>query len=142
MGGERCHMPKRPGWGLVVLRVVVGLVFLAHGTQKLVAGFASVARTMGTLGVPTPLVAGVAVTLVEFVGGILLVAGLFTRWAALLLALEMAVAIVDVHLANGFFLPRGFEYALTLLAANACLVLAGPETFSLDAHINPGGYWK
>lgn len=136
-------MPKLPGWGVLVLRVVVGIVFLAHGSQKLfLYGFAGVARSMGLLGIPAPEVAGVVVTLVEFIGGILLIAGLFARWAALLLAVEMAVAVLAVHLKGGFFLPSGLEYALTLLAANLVLVLEGPGQAALDAHINKGSYWK
>ncbi len=126
-------MPKFPGWGLVVLRIAVGIVFLAHGSQKLVSeGFAGVARSMGMMGIPLPQVAGVVVTQLEFLGGVLLIVGLFTRWVALLLALEMIVAIVKVHLPGGFFLPRGFEYALLLLGNCVALILAGPGAAALD----------
>ena len=123
-------------WGLTVLRVIVGIVFLMHGWQKLfVTGFHGVAGFLGHLGIPAPAAAAVVLTLVEFVGGIALILGLFTRWAALLLAIDMVVAILLVHLKNGFFNPQGFEYPLTLLAASIALALSGPGEASVDGMI-------
>jgi len=90
------HSSNSKPWGLTVLRVVVGAVFLIHGCQKLfIFGFHGVAGFLGPLGVPAPGVAAVVLTLVEFVGGALLVLGLFTRWAAWLLAIDMVVAILQ-----------------------------------------------
>ena len=121
------------GTGLAILRVVVGIVFLMHGGQKLfIFGFHNVAGFMQQLGIPLPQVAGVVVTLVEFLGGLALLLGLFTRWAALLIACDMLVAVTVVHLRGGFFLPKGFEYALTMLAASVTLALAGPGAGALD----------
>lgn len=123
-------------WGVTILRVVVGIVFAMHGGQKLfVYGFAGTGQAMERMGIPLAPVAGVVVTLVEFLGGILLIAGLATRWAAALLAIDMLVATLRVHLGAGFFLPRGFEYALTMLAANLALALCGPGALALDARI-------
>ena len=123
----------RTGTGLAVLRVVVGIVFLMHGGQKLfIYGFHNVGGFMQQLGIPLPQVAGVVVTLVEFLGGLALLLGLFTRWAALLIACDMLVAVAVVHLRGGFFLPKGFEYALTLLAASIALALTGPGAAALD----------
>lgn len=120
-------------WGITVLRVVVGVVFLMHGGQKLfVWGFANVAAFMGQVGIPLPLLAAVVVTLVEFVGGLALVLGALTRAAAALLAVNMCVAIVTVHLSAGFFSPEGVEFPLTLLAANVALVLLGSGGPSVD----------
>ena len=74
-------------WGLTILRVVVGLVFTAHGCQKLFTfGIPSVVQMFGHMGIPAASVLAPFVTLLEFVGGILLVVGLLTRWVALLLA--------------------------------------------------------
>ena len=123
---------KLQSWGLTVLRVAVGIVFVAHGYQKLFKfGFHGVAGMFGHLGVPMPAVMAVVVTLVELVGGILLIAGLGVRIAAALVAIDMFVAILVVHLKNGFFNPGGYEFPLTLLAAAICLVLAGGGALSL-----------
>jgi len=119
--------------GLTILRITVGIVFLVHGYQKLFhMGFHGVAGMFGHIGIPLPMVSAVVVTLVEFVGGILLIAGVGTRVAAALLAVDMTVAILAVHLKHGFGAQNGgFEYPLTLLAATLCLALAGGGMLSL-----------
>ena len=120
-------MPRAQELGIAVLRIVVGIVFLVHGAQKLfVIGVGPVAHMFGGIGIPLPQVSAIVVTLVEFAGGIALILGVVTRWAAVLLAIDMAVAVGKVHLHGGFFLPRGYEFALTLLAACVALALAGP----------------
>ena len=120
-------------WGLTILRIVVGVVFLVHGYQKLFhMGFQGVAGFFAHAGVPLAPVSAVVVTLVEFVGGILLIAGIAVRIAAALNAVDMTVAILLVHLKHGFGAQNGgFEYPLTLLAATLCLALAGGGMFSL-----------
>ncbi len=124
--------PSR-AWGLAVLRVVVGIVFLMHGGQKLFfMGFGGVAAFMGRLGIPAPMLAAVVVTLVECLGGLALLLGLFSRWAAIPLAIDVAVAILVVHLPHGFFMPSGFEFPLTLLAANVALAFLGSGEWSVD----------
>lgn len=131
MAGEA--LSRWQGWGIAILRLVVGVVFLAHGGQKLfVWGFDNVAAFMGKIGIPAPMLAAVVVALVEFFGGLSLVLGFCARWAAALLAIDMLVAIVTVHLPGGFFLPAGVEFALTLLAANVALVLLGSGEPSVD----------
>ncbi|MGB0386738.1 MAG: DoxX family protein [Ardenticatenaceae bacterium] len=120
-------------WGLVILRVVVGLVFVAHGFQK-VTGISGTAGFFGSIGIPAAMLMAVIVTFVELVGGIALIVGAGTRIVAVLLAITMLVAILTVHMANGFFVSDGgFEYALTLLGASLFLALAGPGNMSLDA---------
>jgi len=126
------NISKMQSCGLTVLRVTVGIVFLAHGSQKLFKfGFSGVAGMFGHIGVPLPAVAAVVVTLVEFLGGLALILGAGTRIAAILLACDMAGAILFVHAKNGFFTP-GIEFPLTLIAANVCLMLAGGGSLSVD----------
>ena len=120
-------------WGITVLRVVVGIVFLVHGGQKLfVFGIGGMAGFLGQFGFPAPMLAGILLTATEFLGGLALFLGLFTRWAAIPLAFIMLVATLVVHLKAGFFLPDGFEFALTLLAANVALALLGSGEASVD----------
>ena len=131
MNGEA--LSRWQGWGITVLRITVGIVFLAHGGQKLfVVGFDNVAGFMGKIGVPAPMLAAIVVSLVEFLGGVALVVGAFTRWAAVPLAITMLVAIMTVHLKAGFFLPAGYEFALTLFSANVALILLGSGKASVD----------
>ena len=118
-------------WGLTVLRAVIGIIFLAHGAQKLfVYGLGGVSHMFASMGIPSflaPIVAGV-----EFLGGIALVLGILTRGAAVLLAIDMSCAIFIVHLKNGFFNPKGFEFPLSLLAACVALAISGPGAVALD----------
>jgi putative oxidoreductase len=132
--------PSRSGnLGLLILRVVVGWIFIMHGAQKLfVMGLPGFAGMLGQMGVPLPNVAAVIVALVELVGGALLIVGLFTRPAAALIAIDMIVAILLVHRPNGFFLPRGYEYALTQLVTNLALVFLGAGAWSIDGWVAQG----
>ena len=119
-------------WGITILRVMVGIVFLAHGGQKVfVYGFSGVQGAFGQMGIPMPTVMGPFVALLELIGGLLLVVGVGTRWVSILFAIEMAVAVLKVHLSHGFFLPGGFEYALMMFAASCAVALEGPGAAAL-----------
>jgi len=118
--------------GLTVVRVVVGVIFVMHGWQKLSMGFQNVGGFLGSLGVPVPTLAAVVLTIVELLGGIALILGIFSRYVAALLAIDMLVALILVHAKNGFFAPKGVEFPLLLLASNICLLLAGGGCLSVE----------
>jgi len=127
---------------LTTLRLVLGVVFFAHGAQKMLGWFGGYGfhGTMGFLehvGLPAPLALLVICT--EFFGGLGLIVGLLTRIAALGIGVEMTVAIFMVHLPNGFFMNwagnqkgEGFEYHLLAIATAAALLLRGAGAFSGD----------
>jgi putative oxidoreductase len=120
--------------GLTIVRILVGIVFTAHGAQKLfVFGLAGVAGAFGQMGIPHPSIAGPGVAILEFVGGLLILFGLFTRIIAILLAIDMLGAIFFVHLKNGFFLPTGFEFAFAMLMCNLALVFGGPGAYAIES---------
>ena len=132
------HTPTRRqiDTALAVLRVVLGVTFLLHGGQKLfVYGFDGVAGAFGQMGSPAAEIVGPFVALVEFFGGIAIVLGLLTRLAALGIGATMVVAILTVHLKQGFFNPGGIEFPLALLASAFALVLTGAGAYSVDAAI-------
>ncbi len=125
--------PSQQRLGVTVLRIVTGIVFCMHGYQKLFTyGFAGVTGAFTKMGLPMPGVTGPFIALLEFFGGLALVVGLLTRLAALGLMFNMLVAMLMVHFAAGFFLPAGYEFALTLFAACLAIALAGPGAISMD----------
>jgi putative oxidoreductase len=112
--------------------VVVGGVFIDSGSRKLFhVGVVGVAGLFASMHLPLPLVSAVLVTLVEVLGGIALLLGLFTRWTAALLAVDMLVAVLVVYFEPTFF-KAGIELPLTLLAGSVALALSGPGAVSLD----------
>ncbi len=134
-------------YGPAVLRLAVGSVFLAHGAQKLFGvwgggGIGGTTTFFSQLGLSPALLLAVIVGALEFAGGLLLMAGAFTRVMAVALAADMAVAVWKVHLVNGFFLNwnivpgrgHGVEFSLVLLGALVALALGGPGAISVDGY--------
>ncbi len=120
-----------PDWSLTLVRVSAGLIFAVHGYQKFAGGIAGVAGYFAKLGIPAPGVMAPFVATLELAGGVLLVVGLVTRWAGLLLALEMIVTgfLVQVP-ARGW---NASDLDRSLLAAGLALFLAGPGRAAVDA---------
>lgn len=120
--------------GLLVLRIVVGVIFAAHGAQKIFEY--TLAGTVGSfegMGIPFPEIAAPLVAFVELIGGILLALGLFTRPVGIILAIDMIVALVAVHLPAGLWVGEGgYEFVAVLGAAALALAFSGAGRFSLD----------
>lgn len=120
--------------GIMITRVALGVIFIAHGGQKVFGwwdgpGLQGFAEGMTKMGMPVFM--GHLAALVEFIGGVLLVVGLFSRAAALGIFAVMVVALGKVHLSGGFFAPKGFEYNLALMAMAMTVMLGGPGAFAL-----------
>src|SRR5579872_6832592 len=96
---NRYSQSEFQSWGIALMRVMVGVVFLAHGAQKLfVYGIPGTAGFFAHAGIPFPMVSAVLSIGAEFLGGLFLILGLFTRPAAAVLVINMAVAVFAVHL--------------------------------------------
>ena len=122
--------------GLLLLRAGLGIVFMAHGLQKLlVLGVAGVAGFLTQLGVPFPGVNAALLIGTELIGGLLIATGGLTRLAAAATAFAMLVATVLVHVPNGFFLPNGYEFTMMLGVASTALVMTGAGRYSIDARL-------
>lgn len=134
-------MSTRAGWAPLALRLPVGIIFAAHGAQKLFGwfggyGLTGTAQWMESIG----LAPGVLMVLLaggaEFFGGLALILGLLVRPAALALSVAMLVAIFTVHIGHGLFMSNnGYEFALALLAASVSLLISGAGRASVDAAI-------
>jgi putative oxidoreductase len=122
--------------GIGILRVITGVIFAAHGAQKLfVFGLDGVAAGFAQMGVPLASIAGPSVAFLELIGGIAIVLGLLTRPVAAALAFVMLGAIIFAHWSAGFFMPNGFEFVLALFATATALAIVGAGRYSLDALI-------
>jgi putative oxidoreductase len=116
--------------GLLILRATLGIIFFTHGYPKLTHSSTLMQAMFVEHGLPAQLVSVAGV--LETFGGLLLVLGIFTRSAALLLAIEMAIAIVKVHSGHGVMALHDYEFPLTLAAACVALATVGAGTISVD----------
>jgi len=128
----------RAGAGLSVIRILVGIIFMAHGAQKLFGlfggyGLEGTGQWMESIGLAPGYLMALLSGSVEFFGGLALVVGLLARPAALALSVTLVVAILSVHIGNGLFMSNnGYEFALALLAGTVAVMIEGAGRFSLD----------
>jgi len=129
------------GLEAVILRVPIGLILAAHGSQKLFGwfggyGLEGTGQWMASVGLNPGFLMALLAGSAEFFGGVALILGLLTRPAAAISAVTMLVALFWVHWGKGFFLnTHGIEYALALLSATTALAFIGGGRHSLDALI-------
>lgn len=127
-----------PSWtrdlAILLARIVVGLIFMAHGWQKFATnGVEGTAAFFGQVGIPLPTVAAWFSTLVELIGGAALIVGAAVPVAALLLVMDMAGAYLFVHVGNGVFADQGgFELVGALGAFSLVLAVIGAGRYSVD----------
>ena len=123
----------------LAVRLIVGIIMLAHGWQKLTemgpGNFGG--QMLAGLGVPLPVLMGYVVTFTEIIGGILLIVGFLSRLAALLLTIDLVFAILLVKLSVGLIAPQGTpgagaELDLALIAGFLVILFAGPGRLSVD----------
>jgi putative oxidoreductase len=126
-------------FGLLILRLVIGLTLAAHGAQKLFGwwggpGMTGWTKTVERLRIrPAQPWAWVA-ALSEFGGGLLLAVGLLSPLGSLAIVGAMVVAIATVHLSKGFWVGKGgYEFNLSIIGGSTALALTGPGTYSLDS---------
>lgn len=122
----------------LALRLPLGIIFAAHGAQKLFGwfggyGLQGTGQWMESIGLGPGVLMAALSGLAEFFGGLALILGLLTRPAALVLAVTMLVAIFTVHFSNGLFMSNnGYEFGLALLAGAVSLLISGGGRASVD----------
>lgn len=127
------------GFATLAVRVPVGIIFAAHGAQKLFGwfggyGLAGTGQFMESIGLSPGTVMAALAGGAEFFGGLALLIGLAVRPASVVLAFTMLIAIFSAHFSKGLFLANGgYEYALALLAVTVGLVFSGAGRVSVDA---------
>ncbi|MEK6932798.1 MAG: DoxX family protein [Nanoarchaeota archaeon] len=115
------------------LRLILGLVFTVHGYSKLFGGIPGTTEFFSGLGIPLAGFFAYAVSIVEFFGGIALILGFFVGIVSILLAIDMLVAALLVHLPKGFLVSNGgYEFTLTLIAGLVTLAMLGSGKLSLQ----------
>lgn len=135
-------LTTRAGYGLTVVRILVGIIFVAHGSQKLFGAFGGyglegTGQYMASLGLTPGYLMALLSGSAEFFGGLGLVVGLLARPAALVLAATLVVAIFSVHIHNGLFMANnGYEFALALLGGVVAVLIEGAGKLSIDRAVS------
>lgn len=127
-------------FALLVLRLVLGAIMIAHGYKKVFGGFHAHQQFLGALGIPAWM--GYLTTATEFFGGIGIVLGVFTRFFAVAFMIEMAVAIVKVHWKTGLTGQGGYEFPLALATIAFALMCYGGGPFGFNFGKGRGGSGK
>jgi putative oxidoreductase len=122
---------------LLVLRLVLGVIMVGHGYGKVFGGLSEHVHHVASLGLPGWLAYLSAAA--EFFGGMLVMVGLFTRWASLAILIDMLVAIWKVHWKNGLLGQGGYQFPLALAAIAFALIFLGAGAIALDAIRGGGG---
>jgi putative oxidoreductase len=128
----------RAGYGIAILRILVGIIFMAHGSQKLFGmfggyGLEGTGQYMASLGLNPGYLMALLSGSAEFFGGLALFLGLLVRPAAVVLIVMLVVAILSVHIHNGLFMANnGYEFGLALLGAAIAVLFEGAGRVSLD----------
>ena len=117
---------------LLIMRIIVGVIFAAHGAQHLFGAFNG-PGLKGTVDMLGPV--GYLVAVGEFFGGVGIFFGFLTRFSAASIIVIMIGAILKVHLQNGFFAPRGFEFNLALIGLLLPLLILGPGNYSVGVKL-------
>lgn len=129
-------LARLAGIAPLAVRLIVGSIMFAHGLQKLQGGPGNFAQGLVGMGVPLPVLMAYVVTFVEVVGGLLLIVGLLSRLSALLLTINLTVAVLLVKTGVGFLSPQGggvgAELDLALIAGLLVILFAGPGRLSVD----------
>ena len=126
-------------WSPLALRIPVGIIFAAHGAQKLFGwfggyGLEGTGQWMASIGLAPGYLMALLAGSAEFFGGIALIVGFLVRPAAIALAVAMLVAILSVHIHKGLFMSNnGYEFGLALLVVAVSLAISGAGRASLDA---------
>jgi putative oxidoreductase len=129
------------GWAPLAVRIPVGIIFVAHGAQKLFGAFGGyglegTGQFMASLGLTPGYLMALLAGSAEFFGGLALLFGVLVRPASAALAFAMLVAIFSVHIGNGLFMDKnGYEFGLALLAASVSLLISGAGRLSVDAAV-------
>lgn len=129
------------GFSPLALRLPVGIIFAAHGAQKLFGwfggyGLEGTGQWMASIGIEPGILMAALAGGAEFFGGLALLLGVLVRPAAAVLAFTMLVAIFSVHIGNGLFMSKnGYEFGLALLAATASLFVSGAGRKSVDERL-------